>query len=201
VRAISWPIALVLATGCASPRQIVLGPGPDERLELRTILAGNPIGPGEALKAVPLKRTESSSLTLVQIRTREEPHSHAAHDLTVTVLDGKGKMFLISPGFKDGATSYTGSLRRLREGDTVLIRRNTIHWFINGGKKPAVALANFSPPLDSADSIPSAPAKTVEQYLDSMGLPVDEMDLRTITNPDDPGHPGFELNTTGRSNR
>jgi quercetin dioxygenase-like cupin family protein len=155
-------LLLAALAGCAARPQIVLGPAPEERLDLDSLLAQNSVAPGEPLRAVPLKRTESSSLVLVQIRTREEPHIHATHDLTVSVLRGKGKILLISTGSGIDATRYTGALRSLRAGDAVSIPHGTIHWFINDGRKPAVALASFSPPFDGKDNVPAGAGAPVD---------------------------------------
>lgn len=134
-------MTLALATACAprAPRVQVgaLGAG------LEVFLADHPVAADQAIRVDEVARTASASYHLVQARTGERPHRHMAHDLTVFVLRGGGILTL-------GATRIP-----LRAGDAVLIPRDTVHWFANDASAPAVALAVFTPPLESPDSVPA----------------------------------------------
>ena len=146
-----------LIAGCAgrfptppgSP--VLIGPAAPELKEIRAVLAANPVPPDRPLRVAYLGRTETASYHLVQIRTREEPHLHADHDLVAHVLSGRGAIYLLSGTGKGGSA---GVRRPMRKGDTVVIPRGTIHWFVNETTGISVALASFSPPLDGPDTVP-----------------------------------------------
>jgi quercetin dioxygenase-like cupin family protein len=118
--------------------------------EDHTILAGGAGDLGRWLEAHPmpkdaqiypveLTRTAYSSTSLVQIRTREPLHVHQKHDLTVTVLRGKGSLEL------DGISN------RMHPGDCVLIPAGAKHAYINQGRRTTTVLVTFSPPYDGKD--------------------------------------------------
>jgi len=130
--------ALVSACATRGP-QVAIGPlagGLDAFL-------GTHVPADENIRADAIARTETASYHVVQVLGRETPHRHAAHDLTVFVLRGRGTLVL-------GNTRIP-----LRAGDAVLIPRGTAHWFVNEGRGRAVALAVFTPPLDATDSVPA----------------------------------------------
>jgi len=140
----TWLSVLLLAAmlgGCAarSPR-VALGPltsGVD------AFLTAHPLLPGEPLRGDEVGRTAGASYHLVQVRGNEKPHRHAAHDLAVVVLRGRGTLAL-------------GSARiALAAGDAALVPRGAVHWFANGGRCAAVALVIFTPALDAPDSVPA----------------------------------------------
>jgi len=126
--------------GCAARvPEVAIGPLADG---LDPFLAAHP--PADAnIRADPVARTETASYHVVQVRDREMPHRHAAHDLTVFVLRGRGTLVLEHARIP------------LRAGDAVLIPRGTAHWFVNEGRGRAVALAVFTPPLDAPDAVPA----------------------------------------------
>jgi mannose-6-phosphate isomerase-like protein (cupin superfamily) len=137
-RATSLALAVVLAVGCARrPPRI---PFVDD---VPAFLATHPLAAGQNIRVDEIGRTVTASYHLVQVRDRETPHRHAAHDLAVVVLRGRG--MLVRPG---------GSAR-LRAGDVVVVPRGEPHWFANGRRAPAVALVAFAPPLDAPDSVPA----------------------------------------------
>jgi len=88
-----------------------------------------------------LGRTESASYHLVQIRDREQPHKHATHDLTVTLVHGTGQFHIRDAVF----------VRRC--GDGAVVPRGTPHYFVNTGSGPAAAFATFAPPYDGQDQV------------------------------------------------
>ena len=129
-----------LLMGCAARvPEVAIGPLADG---LDAFLAAH-VPADENIRADPVARTETASYHVVQVRDRETPHRHAAHDLTVFVLRGRGALVL-------GHTRIP-----LRAGDAVLIPRGAAHWFVNEGRRRAVALAVFTPPLDAADAVPA----------------------------------------------
>jgi len=103
---------------------------------------------GVPLLAVKVGETAAASYHLIQVRAAERPHRHLDHDALITLLRGRGELHL-----GDRVLS-------LQCGDTVLIPRGTIHWFVNGSRHPAVAFATFSPPYDGQDMVPAdAPSR------------------------------------------
>lgn len=148
-------LAASVCAGCAcrSGRmpQAFVGPGARDLVAVSEVVEKDPVPPGAPLKVLPLGRTEAVSYHLVQVRTREQPHLHATHDLTAQILKGHGRMLLIS---RAGSSLYSCSARPMREGDVVAVPRGTIHWFVNEADSPAVALACFAPPFDGRDTSP-----------------------------------------------
>lgn len=60
------------------------------------------------------------------------------HDLTFTILKGKG------------VATVKGESMKVRKGAVVFVAAGDPFEFVNDGKKPAVALAVFSPPYEEA---------------------------------------------------
>ena len=143
------PLLLLVLAGCAHPRPcVIIGADPGVRMELGSFLATHPLGAAEDLKAVPVGAIATTSYAIVQVRTRERAHLHADHDLTIHVLQGTGWIILLSA---PSGSMFVGSAQPLGPGDLVSIPRGTIHWFVNTGREPAVALACFTPPYDGHD--------------------------------------------------
>ena len=138
--AIAVGLALALAACAPRPPRVAVGSlaaGLDE------FLAAHPLAEGQTIRADEVGRTASASYHLVQVRGSESPHRHAAHDLTVFVLRGRGTLTL-------------GEGRRaLAAGDAAAIPRGAVHWFANGGRAPALAFVVFTPPLDAPDTVPT----------------------------------------------
>ncbi|MFN8543271.1 MAG: cupin domain-containing protein [Candidatus Binatia bacterium] len=110
--------------------------------EVRRFVAVHPLAPTQQIRSDVLARIELASYHIVQVRGRERPHRHAAHDITVHVLTGQGTLHV------DGATLA------LRAGDVAVVPRDTPHWFENAGRETSVALVVFTPPLDAPDVVP-----------------------------------------------
>jgi mannose-6-phosphate isomerase-like protein (cupin superfamily) len=112
-----------------------------------------PLGPSDNIRPSELRRGESSSIALVQVRDREQPHVHTRYDLTVTLVRGSGTLWL------------GGVPQPMGEGDIAFIPRGTPHYFVNQGSAPAAALVVFAPPFSGPDqrpvegAAPSAPGK------------------------------------------
>jgi mannose-6-phosphate isomerase-like protein (cupin superfamily) len=106
-------------------------------------LADNPLGPGENIKLITLGQGQSASHHIVQIRDRESPHLHKAHDGTVIVLQGRGYLVM--------------DTRRitLTAGDIVHIPRGVPHYYVNTDLEPAVVFVIFAPPFDGKDNVPA----------------------------------------------
>ena len=135
-----WVAVLGLAAGCvAAPIHVV---GVDGATALDDLLRARPLAPGANIRADEIARTTGASVHLVQVSGGETPHRHAAHDLTVTVLRGEGRL------------TIGGIARPMAAGDVAVIPRGVPHHFVRSGRDPAVALAVFSPPLDAPDSVP-----------------------------------------------
>lgn len=123
-----------------------LGPQPGKTHLLRQadfdqLLAANPLGAGENIKAVELSRNARSSTVLVQVRHREPLHRHIDSDITVLMLHGEGDMRI------------SQEARPVKAGDVIHIERGTIHAYINRGPEPAAALVVYSPAPGPKDRV------------------------------------------------
>ena len=86
--------------------------------------------------------TSSFSVSLVQVRDREQPHVHTRYDLTVMVADGEGTLWL------------NGTPLPMVPGDVAFIPRGTPHYFVNDGAQPATAIVVFAPAFEGPDQQP-----------------------------------------------
>lgn len=138
-------LVTVLA-GCATaPPRVVVAPRVDG---LDAYLAQHPLAAGQDIRRDEVQRSASASWFVVQVRTAESPHRHAAHDLTVTMLRGAGTLTL-----EDRRVG-------MRAGDVAVIPRGALHFFTNHGRAPAVTFAVFTPSLDAPDTIPAVDSRT-----------------------------------------
>jgi mannose-6-phosphate isomerase-like protein (cupin superfamily) len=110
---------------------------------LAKVLADNPLGPGENIKIITLGQGQGASHHVVQIRDRESPHLHNAHDGTVIVVRGRGYLVM--------------DTRRitLTAGDIAHIPRGVPHYYVNTDLEPTVAFVIFAPPFDGKDNVPA----------------------------------------------
>src|SRR5262249_21327650 len=128
-------IALLVLAGCWDrPDRALLLPRPARGLPYAALIAETPLAANENIRVRELDRGDSSSVSLVQIRDREQPHVHTRYDLTVTLLEGVGTLWL------------DGSPLPMHAGSTAFIPKGTPHYFVNGGSTPAAALVAFAPP-------------------------------------------------------
>lgn len=124
---------------CAAvPRLVLPDVGRSGQSDLDSLLATAPLSAGENIRAVVVGHTETSSYHLVQVRDRE----HATHDLSVTLLRGKGSLYV------------AGVAHELRPGDVAVVPRATPHYFVNAASTPSVAFVTFTPPYDGTDQVP-----------------------------------------------
>ena len=133
------PVLAVLLVGCGVTPRLLL-PSPPRAVDANA--AAPPLAAGENIKPTEIARAGHASLALVQIRDGETPHVHATYDLTVTLLDGEGTLWL------------DGALLAMRRGDVAFIPRGTPHHFVNGGDAPARAAVVFAPPFAGPDQQP-----------------------------------------------
>ncbi len=112
-------------------------------VDLAKVVAENPLGPNENIKLTKLGQSQSSSHHVVQIRERESPHLHKAHDGTVLMVRGRGYLVI--------------DTRRitLSAGDLAHIPRGVPHYYVNTDLEPTVAFVIFTPPFDDKDNIPA----------------------------------------------
>jgi quercetin dioxygenase-like cupin family protein len=120
----------------------VLLPEPVRSEDIDALLVRSPLAAGENIKAVPLQSGEHASVTLVQIRDREQPHRHTRYDIMVLLVCGTGTLHL-----GDRALP-------MRVGDASFITKGTPHYFVNDGTEPAVALVTFAPAFSGPDQEP-----------------------------------------------
>jgi len=169
-------VAVALAVqGCAHRTMVITGPGAANRFDVDAVLKANPMKPGEDVKPVRLGADERASFGLVQIRTREKPHLHAAHDLVVNLARGEGSLLMVK---QVSSTVFLCSLVPMRAGDSSFIARGTTHCFINRSSAPSVAFATYSPPFDGTDVVPSLSrgVEEAERWLNERQLSLQRMD-------------------------
>ncbi len=132
---------MLLLPACAAREPQLLTPGPP------TITAAaattKPLRPGESIRPLELRRSDSASISLIRIRDRESPHMHTRYDLTVVLVEGTGTLWL------DGAPLP------MRIGDVAFIPRGVPHWFVNESSAPAAALVTFAPAYTGPDQVPA----------------------------------------------
>lgn len=125
------------------PQLLVVDKDREPKIDLDTWLDKNAIPADQNIKAVRLGQTDALSYHIVQIRDREQPHVHATHDLSVTLLRGEGML-------QNGNAS-----QMMRKGDVAIVPRGMRHFFVNTGSEPAVAFVTFGPPSDGSDIVPA----------------------------------------------
>ena len=135
-------LSLLLGACAPAPRFFLQYESDLKQVQLDKLLAGEPLASGENIKVATLGQGATVSHHLVQIRDREVPHVHKAHDVTVTLLKGQGELTLDQRRIE------------LRAGDVIYIPRNAVHYFVNTSSQPAVALAVYAPPFDGKDTVP-----------------------------------------------
>jgi mannose-6-phosphate isomerase-like protein (cupin superfamily) len=129
--------------GCASSSRIFFQYGIEfGQPELAKVLAENPLGATENIKLTTLGYGQSTSYHIVQIRDREVPHMHKAHDGTVVMMRGRGYLIM-----EDRRID-------LSIGDVVYIPRGAAHYYVNTASEPTLAFVFFSPPFDGKDTLP-----------------------------------------------
>lgn len=133
-------LAALASAGCARQGPSLLAADPPSTTRL---LAHAPPLPADAnIQPTELRRGESSSLSLVQVRNREQPHVHTRYDLTVTLVQGSGTLWL------------NGAALPMRTGDVAFIPKGTPHYFVNQGGAPAIAAVVFAPAFTGPDQQP-----------------------------------------------
>ena len=110
---------------------------------LAKVLADNPLGPGENIKITTLGQGQGASHHVVQIRDRESPHLHNAHDGTVMLVRGRG--YLVMDKLRITLTA----------GDIAHIPRGVPHYYVNTDLEPTVVFVIFAPPFDGKDNVPA----------------------------------------------
>jgi len=141
--AIFLAAGLGLVSACVSGPHFYLQYGNEYReLDLKKILADNPLAPGENIKVANLGRSASASQHVVQIRDREMLHLHKLHDGTVTMLRGQGYLMLADKRID------------LKVGDVIHIPRGVVHQYVNTAGEPTVALVVYAPAFDGQDTHP-----------------------------------------------
>ena len=134
---------LIFLFACAPSPRIFFQYGIEfGQAELAKVLAENPLGASENIKITNLGQGQGVSHHIVQVRDRELPHMHKAHDGTVVMMKGRGYLII-----EDRRID-------LSVGDVVYIPRGAVHYYVNSASEPTVAFVTFSPPFDGKDNIP-----------------------------------------------
>jgi mannose-6-phosphate isomerase-like protein (cupin superfamily) len=113
-----------------------------EQIDPAKVVADNPLSANENIKMTTLGQGQAVSHHIVQIRDRESPHVHRAHDGTVMIISGQGYLMMSDRRIE------------LSAGDIVYIPRGAVHYYVNSGFEPTIAFVVFSPPFDGKDSVP-----------------------------------------------
>jgi quercetin dioxygenase-like cupin family protein len=132
---------VALVGGCAHERAAQVLTADPPRARAVASLAP-PLAAGENIRPTELRRGPNSSVSLVQVRDREQPHVHTRYDLTVMVADGEGTLWL------------NGTPLPMVAGDVAFIPRGTPHYFVNDGAQPASAIVVFAPAFEGPDQQP-----------------------------------------------
>ena len=93
------------------------------------------------IKVIPLHSDKNSSVFLIFVKLAVNKHKHQFHTEVVTVLDGKGMMYL-------GGETFP-----IRKGDHIIIPPNTAHAVVTTGKNPLKVLSVQSPEFLGHDRI------------------------------------------------
>jgi quercetin dioxygenase-like cupin family protein len=148
VIATSGWIAACASVNIAPPRAAsetaFIAVDPARRESLAAAIAGTPMK-GQNIVRRQLAGGSETTVFLVRIADREQPHKHTVYDLTVMVVEGSGTLWL------------DGVARPMARGDVAHVPRGVQHHFVNGGKDPASALVVFGPKFAGPDSEPTAP--------------------------------------------
>jgi mannose-6-phosphate isomerase-like protein (cupin superfamily) len=104
---------LSIAACVRSPHVITPQARGIDDVQLTALLAAHPLPATQNISALPLGHTDAFSYHLVQIRDREQPHIHATHDLTVTLLRGNGQLYI------------RGEPQEMRAGDVAVVPHGT----------------------------------------------------------------------------
>lgn len=134
--------SFILIVGCACPKEKIYSYNETGLYSKtwREVVKENPLGTDENIKVTPLFKDEDSSHFIIQIRDREKPHIHEAHDLTVIAKKGKGVLHVGKDEFP------------MRRGDIAFIPKGVPHYFVNTGSVPAIAYVIFTPFYDGKDT-------------------------------------------------
>jgi mannose-6-phosphate isomerase-like protein (cupin superfamily) len=100
-----------------------------------------PSGEYANIKVIPVHNDMNSSVFLIYVKQAVRKHIHKYHTEVVTVLEGKGTMYL------DGA-SFS-----ISPGDHIVIPQNTAHAVITTSKKPLKVLSVQSPQFLGKDRV------------------------------------------------
>ena len=133
--------AVVAGCACHPRAPALLTADPPASAPLLAAADRAPLAAGENIRPIELRRGDGSSLFLVQVRDREQPHVHTRYDLTVTTVAGAGTLWL------------NGVALPMRTGDVAFIPKGTPHYFVNEGREPAVALVVFAPAFSGPDQV------------------------------------------------
>ncbi len=142
-------VPLLLLASCATTQSVHYWCGPTAKsaVSIKDALRQNPLAADQNIRVINLGIAAEVSHHIVQVRTKEQPHIHADHDLTVFVYRGNGIMTVGNQSFA------------LRAGDSLFVPRGVIHMFQNKAKTPAVAIAIFTPAFDGKDTVPANQTK------------------------------------------
>lgn len=102
----------------------------------------NPSEPYTNISTTVLHNDENTSVFLIFIKQALRKHVHQYHTEVITVLGGKGRMYM------------GGDYFNVSKGDYIIVPANTAHAILTIGKKPLKILSIQSPEYLENDYIP-----------------------------------------------
>lgn len=135
-------LAAVLVAGVSTRATAQTDKGPIPAVyDIDSLLQQYPLEKGQPFRSDVIAWDSSSSVQLTQIDGGMESHHHVAHDETVWIIRGAGRLVLGDQKLK------------VKAGQMVRVPRGTSHSFHNLGSNPAVVISVFSPGFDGKDRI------------------------------------------------
>jgi quercetin dioxygenase-like cupin family protein len=111
-------------------------------LRFEELVRRNPIQPGETAKVFELLRGEQASINVWQMTRGMPAHLHRKHDEIIIVESGRANTRVGDKNINVGP------------GDTLVVRRGTVHGATVIGDEPFRGWSIFTPPFDGKDRVP-----------------------------------------------
>lgn len=95
----------------------------------------------ENVKVMPIHSDRNTSVFVIFIKKEVKKHFHQYHTEVVTILEGRGEMFM------------SGKIFKVKAGDCIIIPSGTEHAVITRSSKPLKVLSVQSPEFEGDDRI------------------------------------------------
>lgn len=104
----------------------------------------------ENIKVMPIHTDRNTSVFVIFIKKQVRKHFHQYHTEVITVLEGKGEMFM------------SGEIFNVKPGDCIVIPQGTEHAIITRSKKPLKVLSVQAPEFEGEDRIYTEEEEEIE---------------------------------------